>query len=268
MMEPLNALTLNLPDRKLKVGFHGIAGCAGCVLSVIFNEDAILQLLSHVELQAFPLIKEVNVNEEFDVVFMEGLVACQDDLDLLKKIRENTSFLVALGTCAHTGCIPAYRYFSAKKDIEHLVYPKREFNKDLEPTALSAHVKIDYTIPGCPPDRGEIVRFILGVVLGKVELPNKDPVCVECRRNGNICVLEEKRMCMGAISRGGCDAVCINAGYECWGCRGHTDDPNLDALVELLKEKGFSEEQIHQRMRAFIGKTFDVKMKIKAEVEK
>lgn len=253
----LNAMTFNLPDRKLKVGFYGIAGCAGCLLSAIFNEAAILELISKVELKAFPLVKEVNIEDGFDVVFMEGLVACQDDLDMLKKIRSKTKYLVALGTCAHTGCIPAYRYFTARKDIEHLIYKKREFNRDLEPTAQSAHVEIDYTIPGCPPDRNEIVRFVLGVVLGKVPLPYMDPVCVECRRNGNLCVLEKDKMCMGPLTRGGCDAVCVNGGFECWGCRGHIEDPNIEALMELLKEKGFSEGQILQRMRAFIGKSFD-----------
>lgn len=261
-MDNLHAMTYTPPkDRKLKVGFHGIAGCAGCLLSAVFNEDAILELLSHVELQAFPLLKEVNVNENFDVVFMEGLVACKDDLDMLKKIRENTGFLIALGSCAHTGCIPAYRHFVAKEDLKHLIYKKRDFNKDLEPTPLSAHVKVDYTIPGCPPDRGEIVRFILGAVLGKIPLPYMDPVCVECRRNGNLCVLDLGKMCLGPLTRGGCESVCVNGGYECWGCRGHIEDPNIEAFIDLLKENGFSEKEILQRMRSFIGKEFDTKPK-------
>ena len=260
MMDTLSAVTFDLPDRKLKVGFYGITGCAGCLLSVIFNEDAILQMLSHVDLKAFPFLKEVNIEDGFDVVFMEGLVACQDDLDTLKRLREKTTYLIALGACAHTGCVPAHRYFTAQENLKLLTYKKRDFIRDMEPAGISAHVKVDYIIPGCPPDRDEIVKFILGMVRGVVPLPYRDPVCVECRRNGNLCVLEEGRLCMGPITRGGCDAVCTNGGFDCWGCRGHIDDPNLEAFTDLLREKGHTEEVVRQRMRAFIGKSYDVRM--------
>ncbi len=248
----LNAVSFTPPkDRKLRVGFYGITGCAGCQLSAIFNEDEILELLSHVDLRAFPLIRERNYEDNLDVVFMEGLVACQEDIDTLKRIREKTKFLIELGTCASTGCIPAYRYFTSKKDYEHLLYRKRDSISDMEPSPLHAHVIIDYTVPGCPPDRGEIVRLIIGLAKGRVPLPYTDPVCVECRRNKNLCLLEENKLCLGPITNGGCNSICINGGLECWGCRGNINDSNPEALVNLLKEKGFSDETIKQQIRAF-----------------
>ena len=73
---------------KLKVGFYGITGCAGCLLSFIFNEDELLDLVDLVELKAFPFVKEVNPNDKFDYVFMEGLVADKGDLEELKKLEE------------------------------------------------------------------------------------------------------------------------------------------------------------------------------------
>src|SRR3989338_2684837 len=104
---------------KLKIGFYGITGCAGCLLSVIFNEDEILNLVETVELKAFPFVKEINPNEKFDYLFMEGLVADNEDLAILTKLRGNSQFLVALGACACTGCIPAYRHYTLKENYDH-----------------------------------------------------------------------------------------------------------------------------------------------------
>ena len=47
-------------NQKLKIGFYGITGCAGCLLSVIFNEDELLDLINLIDLKAFPFIKEMN----------------------------------------------------------------------------------------------------------------------------------------------------------------------------------------------------------------
>src|SRR3990170_4565487 len=120
--------------KKLKIGFYGITGCAGCQLSVIFNEDDIIDMLSLVDLHAFPFIKEENLEEEFDIVFMEGLVADKADLEKLMEVRKHTKKLVALGACAHTGCIPAYRKWTLPVEYEHLLYQKVEYIEDLDPT--------------------------------------------------------------------------------------------------------------------------------------
>ena len=52
-------------SRKPKVGVYGLTGCAGCQLSIIFNEDEILQIVDLVELRAFPFIKELNYNDDY-----------------------------------------------------------------------------------------------------------------------------------------------------------------------------------------------------------
>ena len=240
---------------RLRVGFFGITGCAGCQFSVLFNEEMLLDLLGLLDLhvQALPMVKASNQEQSFDLVFMEGLVASPRDLDLLKRVRNNTRKLVALGTCAHTGCLPALRRFALPEDYRHLVKEKADDIRDVEPSPLDAHVEVDYTIPGCPPNKREILDFIKAVAMGKEPRPYTSPVCVECRRNGNFCLLELGKPCLGPITRGGCDAVCPNGGLECWGCRGQTDDANLPAFVDLLESKGFSREFIQERMRTFVG---------------
>src|SRR3989344_6025169 len=161
-----------MQEQKLKVGFYGITGCAGCLLSVIFNEDEILDLVQLVDLKAFPFIKEMNNDEGgFDYIFMEGLVADKGDLETLQKLRNNCKFLVSLGACASTGCVPAYRQYTLKENYEHLLYKKQQEVEDLQPSPIDAHVKVDYYIPGCPPDKKEIVAFIKSVAMGKQPRP-------------------------------------------------------------------------------------------------
>ncbi len=239
--------------KKPIVGFYGITGCAGCLLSVIFNEDEILDLIDVVDLKAFPFIKEVNVDEKYDYVFVEGLVASKEDLEEIKKLRENSTFVVALGACSCTGCIPAYRQFTLKENYEHLLYKKIEALEDVQPTPIDAHIRVDHYIPGCPPSKREILSFIKGVVRGIVPKPYSSPVCIECRRNGNECLLDKGKPCLGPITAGGCNSVCINGGFECWGCRGPTKDMNLELMIKILRSKGFDDKFIQDRMRTFAG---------------
>ena len=153
----MKAIVNSLLKIKPKVGFYGITGCAGCLLSVLFNEDEIMDLIELIDLKAFPFVKEVNIDEKFDYVFIEGLVASKDDLDEIKKLRGNAKFVVALGACACTGCIPAYRNFTLKENYEHLLYKKIESLEDVQPTPVDMHIKVDHYIPGCPPNKREIL---------------------------------------------------------------------------------------------------------------
>src|SRR3989344_4031161 len=241
------------PKQKLKVGFYGITGCAGCLLSVIFNEDEILNIIDIIDLKAFPFVKEVNIDEKFDYIFMEGLVADNENLETLKKARKNTRFLVSLGACASTGCVPAYRHYTLKENYEHLLYKKKAALQDLEPTPIDAHVSVDYYIPGCPPNKKEIISFIKSISIGKHPRPYESPVCVECRKNKNQCLLDLGKPCIGPITSGGCNAVCINGGFECWGCRGPTEDMNLGLMIKMLRDRGFDEKFIENRLRTFVG---------------
>ena len=108
---------------KLKVGVLDITGCNGCVLSVAFNEDEVLDIFNLVDVQAYRFVSDQATEEmpEFDVVLMEGLVASPRDLELLKEVRAHTKVLVALGTCAHTGYIPAYRKWARPEGPRHLI---------------------------------------------------------------------------------------------------------------------------------------------------
>jgi coenzyme F420-reducing hydrogenase gamma subunit len=241
-------------SEKLKVGILDITGCNGCVLSVAFNEDEVLDIFNLVDVLEYRFVSDpAEEKPELDIVLMEGMVASPRDLEFLKEVRARTKVLVALGTCAHTGNIPAYRKWTPKENLARLQFEKTEDIADVEVTPIDAHVQVDATIPGCPPNRREVLEVIKNLVIGKGYRPYTMPVCVECRKNNNMCLLEVNKPCLGSITTGGCFAICVNAGLECWGCRGQTADANLDAFMKMLEGKGFKRDFILERMRTFVG---------------
>jgi len=245
--------------KKLKVGFFALTGCFGCLLSFLFNENELSAILENIELKAFPFIKSENMKEGFDYIFLEGLVANHDDLENLKKIRKSCTYLVALGTCACTACIPAIRNFISKNKYAHLLYKKIDRIADIEPTPIDRWVKVDYYLPGCPPSEEEVLNFIKDIALGKEPRLSLNPVCFDCRLNGNTCLLDEGKICLGPITKAGCNAVCPSNGFECYGCRGLSGDENIEAFIKMLEDRGFERKEIIQRLMTFIGIKFSNK---------
>ena len=66
-------------------------------------------------------------------------------------------------------------------------------------------------------------------------------------------------LCLGPITRAGCNAVCPRNRAGCWGCRGPAEEVNYEALADILREHGFSEAHIAERVsfyNAFAGAPF------------
>ena len=246
--------------KKPIVGFVALTGCYGCLLSVIFNEEALMEIANVIEIASFPFIKEKNYQGKFDVLFVEGTAVSAQDKEHLIELRKRSRTLVALGACSSDGGVPALKRFIPKETFNRLIYPKNPDIADLhEPMRIDEVVQVDHYLPGCPPDKEQIMTFIKNCALGKQMKKHlyDNPVCVECRSRGNRCLLEEGKMCFGPVTRGGCHAICPSNGLECWGCRGPTDDANLDRMIQLLKDKGFDEETIKERLLTFTGIRFN-----------
>jgi sulfhydrogenase subunit delta len=68
------------------------------------------------------------------------------------------------------------------------------------------------------------------------------PVCVECKKAGNRCLLLDNKPCFGPMILGGCNAVCPTAGMACQGCRGLRPKGNVPAMRATLKNMMTDEE--------------------------
>jgi coenzyme F420-reducing hydrogenase gamma subunit len=119
--------------------------------------------------------------------------------------------------------------------------------------AVDEIVKVDLKIYGCPPSKPEMEKIVQMVVMNKPYIYPKYPVCMECKANGNICLYDLGKICLGPITRAGCGAVCANARRGCFGCRGPAEEPNLKQMNEIMLREGFSKEQILERLGIFSG---------------
>lgn len=61
------------------------------------------------------------------------------------------------------------------------------------------------------------------------------PVCVECKKNENVCQFELGRFCLGPITRAGCDAICPTHGNPCDGCRGLLKKAQVECIKDILE---------------------------------
>ncbi len=116
---------------------------------------------------------------------------------------------------------------------------------------LDQVIDVDYYVPGCPPTPKVTLKAIETLLSGN--LPPKGEVlgaskralCETCHLNETKpeklaisefkrphlfipdpkkCFLAQGLLCMGPVTRGGCEAVCIKANMPCSGCFGPLDN--------------------------------------------
>ncbi len=257
--------------KKLKVGIFGITGCMGCQLNILYQKD-IMAILDAVNLAAFPVGKEMNIeDDDFDIIFLEGVVVDEKDLKELKKYRSMTKKLVAIGACATDGCVPAIKNFINNKNIEKSVYAENEIlkYKSLDPKPIDDFVQVDGYIRGCPMDKVEFLNFMKQTLLEKDFKTYEKPICYECNLRERGCLLEKGIECLGPVTYGNCSVMCPLDNYPCVGCRGPYPDANYEAFFKLLRDKGVSKDKVFTHLNRFAGIKFQRAMeKQEEEMEK
>ncbi len=230
---------------KIKTAIISLTCCEGCQVTILDLGEKLLELLNFIDLAYFPLGKELKgreLEEKYDLALVEGAPITTENIETLKKLRENSKILIALGACAHIGGVAEIKNYGDKeKDIRY-VYKNVEGINNPEIKPVSAYVKIDGAIPGCPIDKDEFVWFIKELLAGKTPLIPKRPVCYECQVRENECLLQKGLPCFGPVTLGGCQAVCPSNNIICAGCRGPLKERNLASLKYILKDQMSGEE--------------------------
>ncbi len=243
---------------KPKVGIYGITGCMGCQLNILYQKD-IMGLLEAVDLAAFPVGKEINDDHnDFDIIFLEGVVVTEKDLEDLRKLRVKTKKLIAIGACATDGCVPAIKNFVNNKNVTLSVYKEDELKQmgSVNPMPIDEFVEVDGYIRGCPMDKAEFLEFLKQTLLGKDFKQYEKPICYECNLREVGCLLEKGIECMGPVTFGNCSVMCPEQQYGCIGCRGPYTDTNFKAYFKLLEDKGLSKQVIFSHLNRFAGVKF------------
>ncbi len=236
---------------KPKVAFFDFTCCEGCQLTVVDSLQTHPELLEAVEIVQFREAMSEK-GEDYLVAFIEGSLARPADEERLKAIREKAAVLVALGACAHLGGINAIRNRQKLQDVRKYVYgEKYQWFDAYEARPISAAVKVDYFIPGCPIDRFEFLEVVKALLQGREPKLKDYPMCVECKLKENVCMYDLGKTCLGPITRAGGDAICPTYGDGCEGCRGRITNPNLNAAEDVLKEHGLTVQDVLDKMDLF-----------------
>jgi len=243
---------LSIPVHRPKVAVFGLAACAGCQLQLLNKEETLFDFLSLMELVDFRMAM-TDRSDDYEIAFVEGSLTRADEVKTLKQIRQKAKTLVALGTCACFGGVN-----QLKNRFRDIAWIKKEVyaSNPIETEAarpLSDCVTVDLEIYGCPVKKEEVEKTVINIVLGKSIIHPKYPVCMECKANGNICLFDLGEVCLGPVTRAGCNSWCPNSKYGCWGCRGPADNANLEQIKHVMKEHGFTMETLLDRLECFGG---------------
>jgi len=250
----------------LKVVEEWFNACAGCEMSILNTGENLVDLLSELEFIHMPFLVDHKYYgktgedsqleiPEADVAIVSGGVRTQQQKEILQQIRQKCKTLVALGTCAINGGIPALANMWKREEILNSIYASSlptEVPAWLDRVyAIDEVAKVDIYIPGCPPHPQNITEAINALLKGELwSLPERS-VCDSCptRREKKAssgttkrffenltfspeepmdtmrCVMEQGFICLGPVTRAGCrgdtDAPrCIRARVGCRGCFG------------------------------------------------
>ena len=232
---------------KPRVGFFGMTSCKGCYFQLLLAGEKLKDLFGGIEVASFWMLTKEDTKGKYDVAFIDGAVSNEENLELVKRLRRNSRFVIAYGTCACLGGIPALRNVDAGKHNAYhmMVYGKKVKMKSFaEATAVEKHIKVDYRMFGCPINEKEALSVVRDLLLGKRPREADYPVCVDCKKAGTRCLFKDGIPCMAPhpAGRAACD-----------GCRGPLPDANWSSEAKLLQEHGIGRKEIEEMFSKYNG---------------
>jgi F420-non-reducing hydrogenase small subunit len=239
----------------LRVAAEWLSSCSGCEIAVLNLGEALLPLLQRIELVHMPVLMDHKYFgqagdgdtarldiPQAEVGLISGGVRNQEHLEVAEAMRQRCQVLVALGTCATHGGIPALingftnqdlleRYYRTSETTDPGPDPDQVVPPLLERCfALDEKVKVDLYLPGCPPHPDQIAEALTALLEGRQPvLPDKS-VCDTCptirQGKGAVrqlrrfldspaydagaplsqmrCLLEQGLLCLGPVTAAGC----------------------------------------------------------------
>ncbi len=235
-----------------RMAMEWLHSCAGCEMALLDTGTAFMELLEQVDLVHCPLLMDHKHHDredgrrtisipEAEIGLVSGSVANEEHLEVLRAMRRQCGTLVALGTCAAHGGIPAFVNATglaggveatyATLTTEPCRVPSGSLPRLLDRVhAVDEQVAVDLVLPGCPPEPQLIADVIIALAgRREPELPARS-VCDTCptRREGTgdvkrirrflenaeyepdrpvdamRCLLEQGFLCMGPVTAAGC----------------------------------------------------------------
>lgn len=212
---------------KPKFGMYWASSCGGCEIAVLNIGDKILDVDAIFDIAFWPVAADFKYEDVrnypdgyIDLCLFNGAIRNSENEEMAHLLRQKSKVLVAFGSCAYEGCIPALSNLTTREDTLSTVYldnqtidnPEGILPKEVTIVAegeltlpsfyhtvkaLDQVVPVDYYIPGCPPEPEQIwavLEVVVNALLHGAELPptgsivgaGKVAVCEECILEKNV----------------------------------------------------------------------------------
>jgi F420-non-reducing hydrogenase small subunit len=238
----------------VKVAQEWFAICGGCEVTILDVGEPLLDVLPALEFVHMPVImdhklygqtgedKVMNIPEA-DVGIITGGIRNEENKKLAELMRSRVNTLIAMGSCASFGGIPALANQYVVDDIYQRVYQGNS-TTDSGPTptgdvpalldrvyALHEVVKVDLNLPGCPTTPDMFVGALTHLLTGAPFAVSEKSVCDTCPTirekkavstlkrplepiegageplNTVRCLMEQGFLCLGPATRAGCGGM-------------------------------------------------------------
>jgi F420-non-reducing hydrogenase small subunit len=204
---------------KPKISMYWAASCGGCEISLVNIHEKILEVDAAFDLVFCPCLvdakkKDVEAMADGDIAmaFVNGAVRTSENEEMVRLLRRKSKRLVAYGSCAAFGGIPALSNFYDKDDHFRTIYAEgisTSNPSDVYPAEAAAVpegtlrlpafygsvrtvdrvVEVDCFIPGCPPEPRLVWNVLEAAIRGDALPPKgavmgggRSTVCDECER--------------------------------------------------------------------------------------
>ncbi len=226
--------------------------CAGCEVTILDIGEPLLDVLKQVQIVHMPVLMDHKVYgqtgegtsmeiPEAEVGIITGGIRTEENKELAKEMRKKCKTLIALGSCACFGGIPALaNQYLAEELLEKVYHGSKSTDgnglpgKDvpaLTDRVYAVHevVPVDLSLPGCPTTPEMVAGALTSLLQGTPFTMSNKSVCDECptkREKKSVatlkrrldapeftagaplsemrCLMEQGYLCLGPATRGGC----------------------------------------------------------------
>src|SRR3989344_57014 len=145
---------------KPKIAIYDFTDCEGCEVAIISLRETLLEIENRLDIIDWRLAQEKKEEGPFLAAIIEGSPITPDEIEALKHLRENSTYIIALGACASIAGIPGIVQKEEREKFCKQIYGESYKQVGIDAVPLSSYVKVDFLIHGCPVNPNAFIRII------------------------------------------------------------------------------------------------------------